>query len=160
MEMTLPQAIEGLYAAFADCPRPRLVADPYGLQAGEVRRLLIEPVRTFSPGLLSSFLSHPDECHSSGLKFALPRLLELLAGGAEFWMLPLRSVSLTPPQQAALHTFALAWLREMLAERRCPLDDLADPRRTSSGVARASRWSGNFGKARFAHRRISRGMVT
>ncbi|KQR33069.1 hypothetical protein [Deinococcus sp. Leaf326] len=123
--MTLVQAVEDLYAAFASVPRPTHIRhQPYELQPGEVRQLLSVPLRELSPGLMRSYLF--DAIDHVGtwedFRYFLPRLLELLPPWETepepvAWRLKYaheQGFPLSEAQRAALHAFALAYWGDMV----------------------------------------------
>jgi len=123
--VTLQQAIERLYMAFATMPRPQKIAcKPYEMSVGELRQLLTYPLRELQPGVLRSYLF--DAWYTVGtwddFRFFLPRLLELsTTEDIELQTVSYkvntaqeRGLPLTEAQREALKTFALAfWDQEL-----------------------------------------------
>ncbi|SMB81383.1 hypothetical protein [Deinococcus hopiensis] len=123
--MTLAQAVEELYQAFADLPRPQhIVHEPYELHPHEIQQLLGCPLRELPPELMRSYLF--DALFTVGtwddFRYFLPRLLELVpAEEIEEEKVAYRlkyaqeqGFLLSGGQQAALHAYALAYWDEVI----------------------------------------------
>jgi hypothetical protein len=91
MMSSLVEAIERLYAAFADVPKPRQIdACPHCINEEEIRTLLDTPLRKLSPDELSPYASSVFLTAGSEADFFyfLPRILEIETIGATWYPCP------------------------------------------------------------------------
>jgi len=118
MTTKLSNAIEGMYEAFADVPRPTTIDGcPCCVDGKDISVLLSKPLRELSPGELSAYASAVFLTVGAVEDFLyfLPRILEILALEAGWWPDPeivgraiITSAFTTWParrQQAILHYF-------------------------------------------------------
>jgi hypothetical protein len=85
---TLAEAIEQVYAAFADTPKPRVIEGcPHCLDAKKVDTLLATPLRQLKPDELSSYASSAFLTVGSvaDYLYLLPRILEISATDDSWW---------------------------------------------------------------------------
>jgi hypothetical protein len=84
----LPQAIEQLYAAFADVPKPRAISGcPCCLDDKDIDTLLVTPLREISPSDLSPYAFSAFLTVGSAADYAyfLPRILEISGTDDAWW---------------------------------------------------------------------------
>ncbi|WP_135230028.1 hypothetical protein [Deinococcus fonticola] len=129
--MTLRNALEAVYTAFAEMPRPEYIQhEPYELEPGEVRQLLTFPLRELSPELMRSYKF--ESVYNVGtwddFRYFLPRLLETLTlspDDPDHWeqlediasrlrFAREKGYSLTSVQAQSLYSYALAWWEAFL----------------------------------------------
>ncbi|GLZ14945.1 hypothetical protein Acsp04_51800 [Actinomadura sp. NBRC 104425] len=119
------RAVEGLYAAFADVPRPRAVAGcPCCVAPDEDRALLARPLRELGAADLRRYAAKAMTTWGAEEEFRYfaPRLLELAADDAFVWPsveIVFGKLGMVPwtqwPQRAALEEFLAAFWARTLA---------------------------------------------
>jgi hypothetical protein len=102
--MDLPRAIEALYAAFADTPKPaRIDACPCCNDQSRIDALLTVPLRSIEPNELTQYAAHTFGTVGSvdDYPYFLPRILEVAVTEVGWWpdvAMVARAISETQPR--------------------------------------------------------------